>query len=288
MAKVNGTEIKKDELIKTADQIHKQMMPGAPETAEFYRRILDNLVNRELLLQEAKTTGIVATDEEVNKQLTDLKARFPSPEKFQAELKAEGMTEADLTQRARDAYVVQKLVETKIVNGLVVSDAEEKAFYDQNQAQMKRPERVHVRHILIKVDKSASDVERQKAKEKAESLLAKIKAGGDFAKLAEEVSDDPGSKTKGGDLGWVPRGQTVKGFETAAFALSKPNELSGVVQTEYGYHIIQLIEHQDAGVVPFAEVKDKIGEFLKQKAEQEKVQDHLKQLRAKGKVEIFV
>jgi parvulin-like peptidyl-prolyl isomerase len=138
------------------------------------------------------------------------------------------------------------------------------------------------------VDKSASDVERQKAKEKAESLLAKIKAGGDFAKLAEEVSDDPGSKTKGGDLGWVPRGQTVKGFETAAFALSTPNELSGVVQTEYGYHIIQLIEHQDAGVVPFAEVKDKIGEFLKQKAEQEKVQDHLKQLRAKGKVEIFV
>jgi peptidyl-prolyl cis-trans isomerase C len=288
VAKVNGTEIKKEELVKTAEQLHKQMMPGAPETADFYRRVLDNLVSRELLLQEAKAAGITATDAEINKQLADLKAKFPSPEKFQEELKNEGMTEAELTQRARDAFIVQKFVETKIVNGLAVSEAEEKAFYDQNQAQMKRPERVHVRHILVKADKGASDVEKQKAKAKAESLLEKIKAGGDFAKLAEENSDDPGSKVRGGDLGWVPRGQTVAGFEAAAFGLKKPNELSGVVETEYGYHIIQLIEHQDAGVVPFAEVKDKIAEFLKQKVQQEKVQQHLKDLRAKGKVETFV
>lgn len=288
VAKVNGTEIKKDELVKTADQVHKQMMPGAPETADFYRRILDNLVNRELLLQEAKSLGVTATDEEVNKQITDLKGHFASPQKFQDELKAEGMTEAELTQRARDAYVVQKLVETKIVNGVTVSEAEEKAFYDQNQAQMKRPERVHVRHILVKVDKGASDVEKQKAKAKAEGLLAKVQAGGDFAKLATEASDDPGSKDKGGDLGWVVRGRTVKPFEDAAFALTKPNQLSGVVQTDYGFHVIQLVERQDAGAVPFAEAKDKIGEFLKQKAEQEKVQEHIKQLRAKAKVEIFV
>jgi peptidyl-prolyl cis-trans isomerase C len=287
VAKVNGTEIKKDELVKTADQLHKQM-PNAPETADFYRRVLDNLVSRELLLQEAKAAGVTATDAEIGKQMADLKAKFPSPEKYQEELKAEGMTEAELTQRARDAFVVQKLVETRIVNGLVVSEAEEKAFYDQNQAQMKRPERVHVRHILVKVEKGASDVEKQKAKAKAESLLEKIKAGGDFAKLAEENSDDPGSKVRGGDLGWVPRGQTVAGFETAAFGLKKPNDLSGVVETEYGFHIIQLVEHQDAGVVPFAEVKDKIAEFLKQKAQQEKVQQHLKELRAKGKVETFV
>jgi peptidyl-prolyl cis-trans isomerase C len=288
VAKVNGTEIKKDELVKTADQLHKQMMPGAPETADFYRRVLDNLVSRELLLQEAKAAGITATDAEINKQVAELKAKFPTPEKFQEELKNEGMTEAELTQRARDAFVVQKFVETKVINGLVVSEPEEKAFYEQNQAQMKRPERVHVRHILIKVDKGASDVEKQKAKAKAESLLEKIKAGGDFAKLAEENSDDPGSKVRGGDLGFVPRGQTVAPFEAAAFGLKKPNELSGVVESEYGFHIIQLVEHQDAGVVPFAEVKDKIAEFLKQKAQQEKVQEHLKNLRAKGKVETFV
>jgi peptidyl-prolyl cis-trans isomerase C len=231
---------------------------------------------------------VTASEEEVQKQITDLKKRFGSPEKFQAELKAEGMTEAELTQRARDAYIVQKLIETKVVNDLKVSDAEEQAFYDQNQASMKRPERVHVRHILVKVDKGASDVEKQKAKAKAESLLEKIKGGGDFAKLAEDNSDDPGSKVRGGDLGFVPRGQTVPAFEAAAFALKKPNELSPVIETDYGFHIIQLIERQEAGTVPFAEAKDKIGEFLKQKVQSEKVQEHLKALRAKGKVEVFV
>jgi peptidyl-prolyl cis-trans isomerase C len=288
VAKVNGAPINKGELLKTAAQVHSQMMPNAPETADFYRRVLDNLVARELLLQEAKTAGITASEEEVNKQVAELKGRFPSPEKFQEELKKEGMTEAELSQKARDAFLMQKLVESKVINGLTVSDADIKAFYDKNQEQMKRPERVHLRHVLIKVAKGASAEEKQKAKAKAEDVLAKAKAGGDFAKLATESSDDPGSKVRGGDLSWVSRGQTVPPFEAAAFALKKPNELSPVVETDFGYHVIQLLEHEDAGVVPLAEVKDKIGEFLKQKQQQEKVQDHIKALRAKGKVEVFI
>ena len=123
---------------------------------------------------------------------------------------------------------------------------------------------------------------------KADDLLVKLKAGGDFAKLATENSDDPGSKIKGGDLGWVSKNQTVPPFEQAALALKTPGELSPVVESEYGYHIIKLVEHQDAGPVPFPEVKDRIGDFLKQKQQQEKVQDYIKGLRAKGKVEEFI
>ncbi len=259
VAKVNGSPINKGELLKTAEQVHSQMMPNAPETAEFYRRVLDNLVARELLLQEV-----------------------------QEELKKEGMTEAELAQKARDAFLMQKLVESKVINGVTVSDADIKAFYDKNQEQMKRPERVHLRHVLIKVAKGASAEDKQKAKAKADDVLAKAKAGADFAKLATESSDDPGSKARGGDLSWVSRGQTVPPFEAAAFALKKPNDLSPVVETDFGYHVIQLLAHEDAGVVPLAEVKDKIAEFLKQKQQQEKVQDHIKALRAKGKVEVFI
>jgi peptidyl-prolyl cis-trans isomerase C len=287
VAKVNGAPIPKDELLKTAEQVHNQM-PGLPATADFYRRVLDNLVSRELLLQEAKAAGITVTDDEINKQIAELKGRFPSPEKFQEELKKEKMTEAELTQRARDAFVVQKLVETKVVNDVKVSDQEIKTFYDKNQEQMKRPERAHVRHILIKVDKGATADAKQKAKAKADDLLAKAKGGADFAKLAAESSDDPGSKQRGGDLSWVARGQTVPPFEAAAFALKKPNDFSPVVETEYGYHVIQLIAHEDAGVVPFAEVKDRIAEFLKQQQQQAKYQDHVKALKAKGKVEVFI
>jgi parvulin-like peptidyl-prolyl isomerase len=169
-----------------------------------------------------------------------------------------------------------------------VSDVEVKAFYDKNQEQMKRPERVHVRHVLVKVDKGATAEAKQKARAKADDVLAKAKGGADFAKLASESSDDPGSKQHGGDLSWVARGQTVPPFEAAAFALKKPNDLSPVVETEYGYHVIQLLAHEDAGVVPLAEVKDRIAEFLKQQQQQSKVQDHLKALKAKGKVEVFI
>jgi peptidyl-prolyl cis-trans isomerase C len=287
VAKVNGTPIAKDELLKAVNQVRSQM-PGLTTTAEIYRRVLDNLVSRELLLQEVKTAGITVTDTEINQQINELKGRFPSPEKFQEALKKEHLTEAEFTRQAREAFAVQKLVETKVVNDVKVSDQEVKDFYDKNQDKMKRPERVHVRHILVKVDKGAAADVKQKARAKADDLLAKAKGGADFAKLATESSDDPGSKQHGGDLSWVARGQTVPPFETAAFALKKPNELSPVVETEYGYHVIQLVERQDAGVMPFAEVKDRIAEFLKQQQQQAKMQDHLKVLKAKGKVEVFI
>ncbi len=288
VAKVNGNPIAKAELMKMADQIHAQLAPNQPQTADFYRRVLDQLVSNQLLLAEAKASGITATDEEVNKQVSELKSRFPSPEKYQEELKKEGLTEADLAKQAREAFVLQKLVETKVVNDVKVSDQQVKAFYDQNPDKLKRPERVHVRHILVKIDAKATDEDKKRAKAKAEDILAKLKAGGDFAKLAEENSDDPGSKQRGGDLSWVSRGQTVPPFETAAFGLKKPNDLSPVVESQFGYHVIQLVEHQDAGVVPYDEVKDKIAGFLKQQQQREKFLDHVKTLREKAKVEIFI
>jgi peptidyl-prolyl cis-trans isomerase C len=286
VAKVNGMPIAKDDLIKLADQIHSQV-PNMPETADFYRRVLDQLVSNQLLLQEAKAAGITVTDDEVNKQLAELKGRF-TPEKFQEELKKEGLTEADLIKQSRDTLVVQKLVDSKVVNDVKVSDQQVKAFYDQNTDKLKRPERVHVRHILVKVAADAPAADKAKARAKADDLLAKVKAGGDFAKLAEENSDDPGSKSHGGDLSWVGRGQTVPQFETAAFALKKPNDISPVVESQFGFHIIQLIEHQDAGMVSLDEVKDRIAGFLKQQQQREKFLDHVKELKAKAKVETFI
>jgi peptidyl-prolyl cis-trans isomerase C len=258
-----------------------------PETADFYRKVLDQLVGNRLLIEEANASGIKATDEEVNKQLADLKARM-TPEKFQEELKKEGLTEADLVKQTRETIMVQKLVDTKVVNDVKVTDQEVKAFYDQNPDKLKRPERIHVRHILIAVAKDASAADKQKARAKADDLLAKIKAGGDFAKLAAESSDDPGSKQHGGELPMFSKGQMVPPFETAAFALKQPNDLSPVVESQYGFHIIQLIEHQDAGVVPFAEVKDRIAGFLKQQQQRDKFLDHVKALKAKGKIETFI
>jgi peptidyl-prolyl cis-trans isomerase C len=285
VAKVNGTPIPKGDLIKMADQYQAQV-PAM--TAGIYRQLLDQLISQELLRQEAKASGVTASDAEVNQQLGEIKGRYQSPDKYQEQLKKNGVTEADLVKQIRETMAMQKFVETKVVNDVTVSDQQVKTWYDQNQDKVKHPERVHVRHILVKVDKSSTPEDKKKAQAKADDLLAKLKAGADFSKLAEESSDDQGSKTRGGELPLFGRGQMVKPFEDAAFALKKPNEISPVVESQFGFHIIQLVERQDAGVYPLDEIKDGISRRLKQQQQQEKFLTHLKTLKDKAKVEIFI
>ncbi len=142
-----------------------------------------------------------------------------------------------------------------------LSDDQLRHYYDRNKDQFRTPERVHVRHILLKTtDKAPAQVGAIEAK--AQDLLKQLKAGANFAELATKYSEDPGSAAKGGDLGWIVRDQTVKAFENAAFSL-KPNELSGVIKTEYGFHILQVLEKQDARLKPFEEVKDQIAQEQK-------------------------
>ncbi len=144
---------------------------------------------------------------------------------------------------------------------------------------------VRVRHILVKVDESASEKEKKAAKKKAESILKKIKSGEDFAKLAAEVSDDPGSKQKGGELGFFPRGRMVKPFEDAAFAL-KPGKVSGLVKTQYGYHIIEVEEKKAAGIQSFEDVQESIRQKLSQDQTKAKVVEFIEKAMKDAKVEI--
>lgn len=292
VAKVNGEEIKKQDLLSEADKLKAQLsqMGRGAETGTdaFYRQVLDGMIARILLQQEAKSQGIVATEEEAKKEIDALRGRFPNPEAFQQALASQGLDEQKLVQEARQQLAVQKLVETKVLSNVTVNDAAAKDFYDKNQQQMKQPERVHARHILIKVDEKAADADKQKARAKADDILARAKKGEDFAKLASENSDDPGSKANGGDLSWFSHGQMVEPFDKAAFALTKPNELSPVVETRFGYHVIQLVERQAESTMPFEQVKARISDFLKQRQSQEAIQGHIQQLRTQGKVETFI
>jgi peptidyl-prolyl cis-trans isomerase C len=292
VAKVNGQDIKKADLLEEAKQLRGQFLQrGArPEMLDgqtFYRQVLDGVIARTLLESEARAAGVAVTDEDVQKEITTLRGQFPSPEIFDKAMAAQGLDEAKLKENLKRQLLVKKFVEAKVLKG-DPTEQEVKVFYDQNQEQMKQPERVHLRHILVKADAKAPEADKQKARAKAEALLARAKGGEDFAKLASENSDDPGSKQRGGDLDWVVRGQTVEPFEKAAFALQKPNELSPVVETQYGYHVIQLLERKPAEVMPFEQVKERIGTFLKQRQSQDQFQAHLKELRAKAKVEVFI
>ncbi len=143
--------------------------------------------------------------------------------------------------------------QAKIADSLVPSDADLLRIYNQNKESFRTKERVHAEHILLKTaDKTPA--EDAKLKALAEDLVKQLKDGANFAELAKKYSEDTGSADKGGDLGWIERGQTLPEFERVAFAL-KPGETSGVVKTEVGYHIIRVIAHEDAHLPSFEEVK---------------------------------
>ena len=144
-----------------------------------------------------------------------------------------------------------------------VTDAELQAYYNQHLDQYKVKEQVKVRHILIAVPPGADAQKDAAAKAKAEDLLKQIKNGGNFAELAAKNSDDPGSKVQGGELGWLNRGQTVPEFDKTAFSLS-PGQTSGVIKTQFGYHILQVEDKKQAHTKSLAEVKPEILPVLEQ------------------------
>lgn len=146
--------------------------------------------------------------------------------------------------------------EAKVGQKIALPDDQLRRIYEQNKEQYRTPERVQARHILLMTTDKPKD-EIAKIHVRAEGLLKQLKNGADFATLARQQSEDPGSKDKGGDLGWIVRGQTVPAFETVAFSL-KPKELSGVITTQYGLHIIQVLAKEDARVKPFEELKEQI------------------------------
>ena len=175
------------------------------------------------------------------------------------------------------SYAVALIDQTEVAKQFPVTDEDLRRAYNQNRDRYRLPERVHVRHILLKTTDKPKE-ELPKIKARAEDLLKQIKGGADFAELAKKNSEDPGSAVKGGDLDWIARGQTVKNFEDAAFSL-KPKEISNVITTEYGFHIIQVLEKEEPRVKPFEEVKAELATERRKQVVFDKMQQIADQMR---------
>lgn len=184
-----------------------------------------------------------------------------------------------------DGFLANEYLKKEVASKITVSDDDMKLYYDGHKDEFKTPETVRARHILVRVDTSASESDKKKAKEKAEDILKKIKSGEDFVKLASEMSDDPGSKSKGGDLGFFSRGRMIKPFEDAAFSL-KPGEVSDVIETQFGYHIIKVEEKKDEAIETFDAVKERINQKLLQDQIKSKVTDFIEKAMKDAKVEM--
>ena len=175
-------------------------------------------------------------------------------------------------------FQVLVIEQDKVASTIQVSDDQLRAAYSANMDNYRTPDRVHARHILIKTQ-DKPDSEKKALLAKAEDVLKQVKAGGDFAELAKKYSDDPGSAQSGGDLGFLARGQTVPEFDKTIFEL-KPKEISGIVTTQFGYHIIQVLEKEPAHVKTFEEVKPTLIDGVRKQSVTEKMQALAEQARA--------
>jgi len=217
---------------------------------EFNRRNTKVKFEYAVITQADILKGLHPTDEELKAFYERNKANYNNsiPEKRQIK------------------YVV--IDSAKLAAATTVTDQDLQAYYDQHRDEYRVPEQVKVSHILIKTPLPAPGAKEDAkaiadARAKAEGVLKEVKAGGDFAKLAEKYSDDPGSAKTGGDLGWIGRGRTVPEFEKAAFSLAK-GQTSDLVKSSYGFHIIRVDDKQEAHLKTLAEVKSEIEEKVKQ------------------------
>jgi peptidyl-prolyl cis-trans isomerase D len=184
---------------------------------------------------------------------------------------------ASFAQPSKTAYQVVVLDQDKVAATINVTDEQLRTAYSNALDNFRMPERVHARHILLKTE-GKSDADKKALKAKAEDLVKQLKNGADFAELAKKYSED-GSKDQGGDLGWFTHGQMVAEFDSAAFAL-KPKEISGVVTSQFGYHIIQTLEKDPAKLKPFEEVKDELAKEVRAQAVTDKMQTLADQMHA--------
>ncbi|BBH22661.1 hypothetical protein Back11_40060 [Paenibacillus baekrokdamisoli] len=251
---VNGVSITKNQLYDTMAAVGGKQM-------------LDNLIQEELVKQEAKKKGIVITDQDVEAEIAKIKKRFPSESDFQTALQQAGMTLEDLKKQTPMQLRIRKLVEPRVK----VTDEDVKQYFEANRAMFDQPEQVKASHILVAT------------KAEADEIMKQLKGGADFAKLAKDKSIDTGSKNAGGDLGFFGRGEMVAEFEKAAFSL-KVGELGGPIKSQFGYHIIKVSDHKAAKAATLEEKKAEIREQLISQKVAELSPAWLEELKSKAQI----
>jgi peptidyl-prolyl cis-trans isomerase C len=319
VATVNDQAIMLSEFEKNAAPILEQFRKTAPQAeqtpehlADIKKRVLDQMVDDRLLVQEAKKKNIHVSQLEVDDGVKKVRTRFSTEAEFNDELKKENMNNDDFRKHIQEQLATIKLIDQEVkAKTPPPSDDEIKTLFDTLDAivndkpipgshtaseleelkalakavQRRFGERARARHILVRVSPTASKDEKDAAMKKIKEAQAHLKKGEDFADVAKKYSDDPGSKDRGGDLGYFSRGDMVPAFDKAAFSLDV-GQTSDIVTTDFGYHIIQVQEKKAAGKMSLDEIKDDLREYLFQQRGAKRFESYVKDLRSKADIKI--
>ena len=246
----------------------------------FKEKVVNELIIKALLDSEIEKRGIDATKEDIQNELKSVVDKVGSKEELNRILKERNISNAQFTEDLKTQIKIRKMINS--VEKVKVTDAEVQKYYDTHKKEFVHGEQVRASHILISANllemirtlkeknpdmtptEMNAEIEKQmaKQKEKAEAILAEVKKNPDnFAKIASQKSDDKGSAERGGELGFFTKEAMVPEFSKAAFSM-KPNTISDLIQTNYGYHIIKVTDRIEAGTTPFVKVKDELKFYL--------------------------
>lgn len=296
VAQGKGFEIKRSQVedaftaYKASAAAQGQALPES-KRSELEEQVLSRLINTRLLLDRATVADQAQAKELAEKTYTEYKGRMPSEDAFKRQIVALGMSLEQFRSRILEEATFRAVIDRELKAKITIAEEQAREYYTNNPARFDLPDRVRASHILFLIidpltRKELPDAQKTKKKDLAEKILARVKAGEDFAKLAKEYSEDPGSRDRGGELPAFAHGNMVPEFEEAAFGLA-PNQISGLVPTKFGFHIIKMFEKMPARKIPFTEASPDIKGFLAVQEAQKQLPDFLKKLRAEAEVQIL-
>lgn len=290
VAVVNGEEISADDFNREIGKIVASGTVPPRVIGTLTEKLVDRMIDRKLVDQAIAKAGVKISDADIDAKLKEVRDEYAKAQEamggqggsFEDMLTKMGVSTKELRDSVAQAIGIERLLAARGLNK--PTDEEVRAYYDANPEMFEQPERVHARHILVKVD-SDDDAEWLAAKKKIEAVRKRLTAkGADFAAIAKETSDDPGSRDRGGDLGYFGKGQMVPEFEKAAFSLKK-DEISSPVRSSFGWHVIQQLDYKPEGAAPFEEVRAPLGKRLEAQRTQESLTTLLDELREQGSIE---
>lgn len=291
IAAVNGVGITKRDFIWALSSEEQRLTSSGKiltpeEKNDLKRSVLDQLVNREILYQESRKKNIVVSELKIEQEYGRIRASMMSDIDLETIKKELDMDENHIKNEFRRVFAIKMLMAQELVIDDSVTEKETRDFYDSNPDKFIIPGPIYVRHILIQVKPGADETRKADARKKAEEIYEKVKAGEDFSELAKAYSEGP-SAVKGGAIGWLKTGRTVKAFEDAAFALGV-GEVSGIVETPYGFHIIKVTDKKPDRVFAYDDIQEQLSDYLKKQKVSLTEKAYIEKLKKKATIEQFV
>jgi peptidyl-prolyl cis-trans isomerase C len=248
-------------------------------------RILEDLIDAEVLYQQSQKEGIKVNDQTINKQIEKIKKRFPDETAYKKAIERMHISEKEFRTEIQRAFAIKQLLDTNVRQKITLTDQECKKYYNDNPNLFKRKEQVKLSQIWIKVTPNSDESKKNQARKKIETIQKKIKQGEDFGTLAKTYSDGLAAKHEG-TLGYIDKGHMPKPFKEAASSLNV-GEVSGIIETQAGYYLIKVIDKKPAGIIPYKEVLPMIERQLKKEKKKTETQSYIENLKKSAKIKRF-